>query len=160
MATAPDAMTTSTGAMTMHTGATGAAMRGMVVPNAELTATTGGHLGSIVSDKDHLALYAFSADGSGRSSCYGACATAWPPLLVHGSPRVVGLNSALLGTTLRTDGTRQITYGGHPLYYWSGDMPGTVQCQAVKLHGGYWYALHVNGTLNTTKVANAMSMAG
>jgi Secreted repeat of unknown function len=65
-----------------------------------------------------------SADHGSTSSCYGACSSAhggWPPLLTRGAPRVAGLNASLLGTTKRKDGSLQVTYAGHPLYYWSGD---------------------------------------
>jgi predicted lipoprotein with Yx(FWY)xxD motif len=127
---------------------TAAMMRGKAVANAEVTRHKSKHYGIVLYDKEHFVLYAFAADHGSTSSCYGSCAMAWPPMLTKGSPRVVGLNASLLGTTRRRDGTLQVTYGGHPLYYWSGDTSMSIMCQHVKLHGGYWYVVETNGTLN------------
>ena len=60
----------------------------------------------------------------------------------------MGLKQSLLGTTRRRDGTLQVTYAGHPLYYWSGDTAKTIMCQHVKLHGGFWYVVNPDGTAN------------
>jgi predicted lipoprotein with Yx(FWY)xxD motif len=59
-------------------------------------------------------LYAFTPDTKGKSTCAGACAKAWPPYLVKGAAP----KGKLLGTTRRADGTAQVTYAGHPLYYY------------------------------------------
>jgi predicted lipoprotein with Yx(FWY)xxD motif len=130
---------------------TAGAMAGMATAHAELMAASSPHYGRVLYDKDHFALYMFSADHGSTSTCYGACSSAhggWPPLLTKGSPRVAGLKPSLLGTTRRKDGTLQVTYGGHPLYYWSGDTAKTIMCQHVKLHGGLWYVLNPDGTPN------------
>ena len=156
----PMTHTTTSMAMEHPTGPTAGSMAGMTAANAEVTAGSSPHYGNVLYDKDHFVLYAFSADRGRVSTCYGACAAAkegWPPLLTHGAPRVVGLSSGLLGTTRRRDGTVQVTYGGHPLYYWSGDTANTILCQRVKLHGGFWYVINTNGTLNTHVGIGTMS---
>jgi predicted lipoprotein with Yx(FWY)xxD motif len=130
---------------------TAAAMAGMAMAHAELMAASSPHYGRVLYDKDHFALYMFSADHGSTSTCYGACSSAhggWPPLLTKGAPHVAGLQASLLGTTRRKDGMLQVTYGGHPLYYWSGDTSKTIMCQHVKLHGGFWYVVNPNGTAN------------
>ena len=142
-------------------GHTAAAMAGMAAAHAALTVGTSPHYGNVLYDKDHFVLYMFSADHGSTSTCYGACAAAkegWPPLLTKGTPGVAGLNANLLGTTRRRDGSLQVTYGGHPLYYWSGDRSGSILCQDVKLHGGLWYVVRPNGTANTAKGVGTMSM--
>lgn len=98
--------------------------------------------GRILADGHGRALYLFTHD-TGRSRCYGACASAWPPLLTKGEPRAVGKASQeLLGTVKRRDGRTQVTYAGHPVYYYLGDrQPGQVLCQAVQEYGGYWYVV-------------------
>jgi predicted lipoprotein with Yx(FWY)xxD motif/cytochrome c5 len=71
---------------------------------------------------DGRSLYLFTRDVDGVSACYEQCAVNWPPLLVERDPTVgEGLDQALLGTTERTDGTIQVTYGGWPLYAFIGD---------------------------------------
>lgn len=70
-------------------------------------------------------LYVYTKDtpNSGTSSCYGQCQTFWPPLSGSASDLSLppGLNASSFGTITRTDGTKQITYEGWPLYYYSGD---------------------------------------
>lgn len=138
---------------------TAASMAGISVANAEVTVASSPHYGNVLYDKDHFVLYEFSAD-PGSTSTYGACSSGkggWPPLLTKGKPRVAGLSAGLLGTTKRRDGSLQVTYGGHPLYYWSGDTAKTIMCQHVKLHGGFWYVVNPNGTANTAKGIGTMA---
>jgi predicted lipoprotein with Yx(FWY)xxD motif len=142
-----------------HTVASMVAM-GMTPEHAEVTVASSPHYGNVLYDKDHFALYVFSADHGSSSTCYGACSAAkggWPPLLTKGAPRVAGLNAALLGTTKRKSGSLQVTYAGHPLYYWSGDTAHTIFCQHVKLHGGFWYVVNAHGTANTAKGIDTMA---
>jgi predicted lipoprotein with Yx(FWY)xxD motif len=112
----------------------------------------GSEYGRVIFDQNHTALYTFSADLGTTSTCYGACQAAWPPLLTTGTPRVAaGLNPALIGTTKRRNGALQVTYAGHPVYFYSGDKGTNIGCQHVKLHGGYWYVLNSNGTPNLAR---------
>lgn len=151
-------MTTTTSMGSGGSGATGGSMRGKAAPHAELVAGTSKHYGTIVYDKDHLVLYEFSGDRGTTSRCYGACANAWPPMLTKGKPMVAGLSSKLIGTTRRRDGSLQVTYGGHPLYYWSGDTARTIMCQHVKLHGGWWYVVKPSGAPNKAMGVGTMGM--
>jgi predicted lipoprotein with Yx(FWY)xxD motif len=108
--------------------------------------------GHVIFASNNRVLYMFGADHGTSSTCYGVCASAWPPLLSKSTPRVgAGLNPALLGTTKRNDGSVQVTYGGHPLYYYSGDSPGKIMCQAANMHGGFWYVVNADGSANMAK---------
>jgi predicted lipoprotein with Yx(FWY)xxD motif len=92
-------------------------------------------------------LYLFARDRRGRSSCSGACARAWPPFLTKGAPRgLSGVNAKLLGTTRRSNGTLQVTYAKHPLYYFKEDTkPGQIKCQNVSNFGGLWLVVAPSG---------------
>jgi predicted lipoprotein with Yx(FWY)xxD motif len=102
--------------------------------------------GRILANGRGRAVYLFTADSRRHSNCYGACARAWPPYLVKRAP-VAGkrVRAKLLGTTRRSDGRRQVTYAGHPLYYYVGDSPGRVLCQDVEEYGGHWYVVRRTG---------------
>lgn len=109
------------------------------------TAHTG--LGQIIVDTRGRSLYLFEKDTHARSACSGVCATYWPPLLTKNAPTAVkGVKSSLLGTIRRADGTRQVTYAGHPLYFFSGDT-GRGQTNGEGLHdfGAGWYVLTAAG---------------
>ncbi len=108
----------------------------------------GSKYGPMLFDGSNRALYAFTRDPRGRSACYGACATAWPPYLVRGQLRPgKGARRSLLGTTRRRDGSRQLTYAGRPLYYYVADPVGQVLCQNVYEFGGLWLVVRGSGTL-------------
>jgi predicted lipoprotein with Yx(FWY)xxD motif len=115
-------------------------------PAAVGVANTG--LGQILVDSKGLTLYLFKADQSTKSACTGACATAWPPLLVQGKPTVgSGLNTSLVGTTGRPEGTTQVTYNGHPLYTFASDgKPGETKGQGVSAFGASWFTVNSAGT--------------
>ena len=97
-------------------------------------------------------VYVFGADRSSTSRCYGVCATAWPPLLTSAAPLAgSGVEARLLGTTKRKNGALQVTYNGHPLYYYSADKVGKVMCQHANMHGGLWLIIKPNGQPNMAK---------
>jgi predicted lipoprotein with Yx(FWY)xxD motif len=101
--------------------------------------------GRVLFDSDGYALYLFTRDGK-RSKCNGDCATAWPPLRAQG--KLVGgkgVKDRLLGKVRRADGTRQVTYNGHPLYNYIDDPQGVVLCQNVREFGGLWYVVKRSG---------------
>lgn len=103
--------------------------------------------GSILTDGTNRTIYLFTRDGSSASACYGPCAAAWPPVLTKGSPRRTGGLTAALGTTRRRHGTAQVTYNGHPLYYYIRDVkPGQILCQNVVEFGGTWLVVSPRGT--------------
>jgi predicted lipoprotein with Yx(FWY)xxD motif len=105
--------------------------------------------GKILADGRGHALYAFTHDPRGRSTCAGACARAWPPFIVRSVPAgAAGVTGGRLGVTRRADGRLQATYAGRPLYYYVGDRrPGQVLCQNVVEFGGRWLVLRANGKL-------------
>jgi predicted lipoprotein with Yx(FWY)xxD motif len=105
-------------------------------------------LGSVLTDARGRTLYLFEADHGTASACYGKCATFWPPLLTTGKPQAsAGTKAALLGTTKRKDGALQVTYHGHPLYYFLNDQQaGQTTGEGVDGFGAAWYALNAAGT--------------
>jgi predicted lipoprotein with Yx(FWY)xxD motif len=104
-------------------------------------------LGRILVDSKGITLYDFPPDKGTTSVCYGACAALWPPLLTTGKPVAgPGVHAALLGTAKRKDGKLEVTYGGHPLYYFVSDRkPGQVTGQGVNQFGGPWWVLSAAG---------------
>jgi predicted lipoprotein with Yx(FWY)xxD motif len=110
-------------------------------------ATHSSDYGTIVTNGGGRALYLFEKETSDRSQCYGACAQAWPPLLTKGEPRAAGgAEASKLGTTKRSDGATQVTYNGHPVYYYVDDTaPGEVGCQNVNEFGGLWLVVDPSG---------------
>lgn len=104
-------------------------------------------LGRILVDGKGITLYDFPPDKGTTSVCYGACAALWPPLLTHGKPIAgPGVRASLLGTTKRKDGKLEVTYGGHPLYYFVTDRkPGQTTGQGVNQFGGPWWVLSAAG---------------
>lgn len=102
--------------------------------------------GPVVADRKGEAFYLFDKEKNRKSDCYGDCATAWPPLLTRGAPRAgKGAKQNLLGTTKRRSGRLQVTYAGHPLYYYKDDTPGNILCQNVDEFGGLWLVVKPNG---------------
>lgn len=95
--------------------------------------------------ENEQAIYLFDVDEKDKSNCSGDCAVAWPPVFTEGEPQATGgVDQKLLGTTERDDGT-QVTYNGHPLYYYLNEGPGVVRCSNVFLNGGFWYAVNPSG---------------
>ncbi|MFE6691741.1 hypothetical protein ACFVFQ_35370 [Streptomyces sp. NPDC057743] len=120
-----------------------------------------GPLGTLLVDGQGRTLYLFEADGERESTCYGGCAERWPPVLVSGAPTAgAGVKKELLGTLTRRDGGREVTYDGHPLYYFVRDKrPGDAKGQGADDHGGKWYVLAPSGD-RITKPAPGASPSG
>jgi predicted lipoprotein with Yx(FWY)xxD motif len=107
--------------------------------------------GQILVDGSGRTLYLFQADTTSTSTCNGACATAWPPDTTTGAPTGSGVNTALLGTGMRADHASQVTYKGHPLYYFADDtQPGATNGQGADAFGGKWYVVSPSGAAITT----------
>jgi predicted lipoprotein with Yx(FWY)xxD motif len=109
----------------------------------------GSALGKILVDGQGRTLYLFEADKAGKSLCNGACASAWPPYLSDGAPQAgAGVANSLLATSVRVDdgGGAQVTYRGHPLYYYAGDdEPGDTTGQGLDQFGAKWFVLAPSG---------------
>jgi predicted lipoprotein with Yx(FWY)xxD motif len=102
--------------------------------------------GKVLFDRAGQAIYLFDKEKSDRSDCYDACAAAWPPVLTDGKPQAAaGIDASLLGTTRRNDGKEQVTYNGHPLYYYAHEGRNEVRCHNVREFGGLWLALDGKG---------------
>ena len=116
-------------------------------------------LGTIVVDGQGMALYLFTPDEGGSSTCYDKCATAWPPLLSDAAPAVGdGLTAGDFGTTSRTDGGTQVTLAGMPLYYFAGDkVAGDVNGQGLN---DKWYVVDASGEMVGAAAAAESPVAG
>jgi predicted lipoprotein with Yx(FWY)xxD motif len=105
-------------------------------------------LGQILVDGKGRTLYLFVADSGARSTCNSsACVQYWPPVLTKGAPKAgADVKASLLGTTKRQDGTTEVTYAGHPLYYFISDTKaGDVSGQGINAFGGPWYVVSPSG---------------
>lgn len=103
-------------------------------------------VGDALFDGEDQAIYLFDIETRGTSECYGECAAEWPPVLTKGEPVADGpVKQSLLGTTKRDDGTTQVTYNDHPLYYYAHEGAGELRCHNVPGFGGLWLALGADG---------------
>ena len=122
-----------------------------------VSAHTVGSLGTILVDQSGLTLYRFSPDGTGKTTCTGACAATWPPLTVS-SPQATagsGVTASALGTIARPDGSMQVTFNGMPLYRFSGDKKaGDTAGQGV---GGTWFVVPASASAAPTPSTSTTS---
>jgi predicted lipoprotein with Yx(FWY)xxD motif len=127
--------------------AAASASSGMAATTIDLQSVSGID-GKFLADGQGRALYLFTADKSSTSTCTGACASTWPPVTTSAMPMAGGgVSQSLLGTTKRADGTEQLTYNGHPLYYFSADTgSGMAKGQGVKAFGSDWYVVNGKGS--------------
>jgi predicted lipoprotein with Yx(FWY)xxD motif len=105
-------------------------------------------LGQILVGPNGRTIYLFLADSGATSNCNSAgCVQAWPPVLTSGAPKAgAGVNASLLGTTTRRDGSTEVTYAGHPLYYFVSDTKaGEVSGQGINAFGARWYVVSPSG---------------
>jgi predicted lipoprotein with Yx(FWY)xxD motif len=126
---------------------TGSAAGAKTGQGAPLAVTTDPKLGKIIVDAKGRTLYDFVIDKGTMSVCYGACASLWPPYTTNGKPVAgSGISQSLIGTTKRHDGSTEVTYAGHPLYYYAPDQKrGQISGQALNQFGAPWYALAPSG---------------
>jgi predicted lipoprotein with Yx(FWY)xxD motif len=102
--------------------------------------------GPMLFDATGQAIYLFDVETNAEPACYEACAKAWAPVLTDRPPVAgEGVRKPLLGTTERSDGSTQVTYNGHPLYFYAHEGKHEVECHDVFLNGGNWYAVHPGG---------------
>ena len=119
-----------------------------------------GSAGSFLTNGSGRAVYLWAADSMNKSTCSGACAGAWPPVTATGQVTAAdGAKAAELGTITRSDGTKQVTYDGHPLYYFAGDSgPGQTNGQGSDSFDAKWWLVAPAGTKITA--ADAAASAG
>jgi predicted lipoprotein with Yx(FWY)xxD motif len=115
--------------------------------SAALTvATRSTTIGTILTGASGRTVYLFEKDKGGKSSCSGACSSAWTPVAAPASA-ASGVTASLLTTTTRSDGTKQVVYNGHPLYYFSGDtQPTDTKGQGAHAFGADWYEIGPKGS--------------
>jgi predicted lipoprotein with Yx(FWY)xxD motif len=124
--------------------------------------TAKGSGGTYLAGPNGHALYLWVADSGGKSSCSGACAAAWPPLVTKGSPAAgSGVTASDLGTITRSDGREQVTYKGHPLYYFAGDTSaGKTTGQGTNGFGAKWWLVAPSGTAITASATSSAASGG
>ena len=115
-----------------------------------LTVDSAANVGIFLADKTGRPLYMYTADKPGESVCYEGCAQRWPPVLaLQGTPSAgaAQVDASKLGTIQRRDGNAQVTYAGHPLYYYQRDQGSAGQPQGndVKDSAGEWYLVSPAG---------------
>jgi predicted lipoprotein with Yx(FWY)xxD motif len=117
------------------------------VGTASVSTKSAGSLGTILVDSKGRTLYLFQADQKNKSNCSGACLAAWPPLVTNGAAKATGsAKSSMLATTTRAGGVTQVTYNGHPLYYYVGDTKtGSTNGQGLNQFGALWYVVDPAG---------------
>lgn len=121
-------------------------------------ATHGGPAGYLT-DASGRSVYLFESDHGSTSTCNGACVSAWPPLTTGGQPTAgSGAKASMLGTISRSDGSTQVTYAGHPLYYYAGDSTsGQTNGEGLNGFGAKWYLLSPTGATLTHVPASSGS---
>jgi predicted lipoprotein with Yx(FWY)xxD motif len=135
-------------------GSTAAPAASSAAPASSSAATTislasvSGIDGKFLASGHGRTIYLWEADKSSTSVCSGACAATWPPVITTGTPMAgSGVEQSLLGTTKRSDGTEQVTYNGHPLYYFAADTgAGMAKGQGSKEFGAGWYVVNAKGS--------------
>jgi predicted lipoprotein with Yx(FWY)xxD motif len=118
-------------------------------------------LGAILVNAKGRTLYLFTKDKRGRSSCAGSCAKYWPPAITRAKPTAgPGTKGTLLGTTTRSDGSRQLTYNHHPLYGFALDKrAGQTNGEGSAAFGARWWAVSGRG-LAVTAAARTPTVTG
>ena len=114
------------------------------VPKATGTTITSApsSYGQVLWGPDRQVVYIWEKEPTATAECYGDCAEAWPPVLTTGEPTAADqVDPGRLGTTTRRDGSTQVTYNGHPLYYYAHEGPGEVECHNITTHGGLWWVV-------------------
>ncbi|GAA2808224.1 COG4315 family predicted lipoprotein [Kribbella solani] len=117
------------------------------------TASVGG-LGTVVVDGNGRAVYVFDKDTKNKSNCEGGCLAQWPAVAAGtGTPRLTGISPSLVGSITRSDGTKQLTINGMPIYLFARDtQAGQANGQAF---GGIWWVIGPDGKKITTKASSS-----
>jgi predicted lipoprotein with Yx(FWY)xxD motif len=114
---------------------------------APVVTAKSGSLGTFLVDAKGRTLYLWDADHGAMSTCNGECAQDWPPLTTTGAAKAgTGVKASLLGASKRADGKQEVTYAGHPLYYFAGDTgPGQTTGQGSSAFGAPWWVVAPTG---------------
>ena len=130
--------------------ASAASASGSAASGTALTTHTGS-AGAFLTDGAGRAVYLWVADSTGQSTCSGACAAAWPPVPATGTVTASGGAIASdLSTITRSDGSKQVAYDGHALYYFAGDSAaGQINGQGSDAFGAKWWLVTPAGTAIT-----------
>jgi predicted lipoprotein with Yx(FWY)xxD motif len=117
--------------------------------------------GTVLVSGTGKAIYLWAKDTGDMSNCTGACAGAWPPVTTTATATAAGgANASDIGTITRSDGTKQVTYDGHPLYYFAGDSgPGTATGQGSDSFGAKWWLVAPTGSDVTASVSTFTTAA-
>ena len=154
----------STGAAAAPASSAAAAPSSAASGSAAVIATASSSGNTFLTDGSGRAVYLWAKDTGDASMCSGACAGAWPPVTTTGAPTASGSAAASdLGTITRSDGTKQVTYDGHPLYYYAGDSgAGMASGQGSDNFGAKWWLVSPAGSDVTASVSSftAASAAG
>ena len=153
----------SAGGLALLVAACGSGSGSGMTPSASTlsrgpTASTGveigtarGPHGTYLTGASGRALYLWVGDSDGASNCSGACANAWPPVIARTPAASGGAIAAALGTIIRFDGSEQVSYHGHPLYYSTADPgPGTTHAEGSNSFGASWWLVAPSGAAITT----------
>jgi predicted lipoprotein with Yx(FWY)xxD motif len=126
-----------------------------------MISTQAGSAGAFLTTGSGRAVYLWAEDGMNMSACSGACATAWPPVPATGTLTATGgAKASDLGTITRSDGTKQVTYDGHPLYYFVGDSAaGQTNGQGSDNFGAKWWLVASSGAKITASSDTAAAAA-
>jgi predicted lipoprotein with Yx(FWY)xxD motif len=132
-----------------------AASGGTVITTAKSSA------GTVLTTSSGRAVYLWVKDTGDMSNCNGACAGAWPPVTTTATATATGgAKASDIGTITRSDGTKQVTYDGHPLYYFAGDSgPGTASGQGSDGFGAKWWLVAPTGSDVTASVSTFTASA-
>jgi predicted lipoprotein with Yx(FWY)xxD motif len=114
-------------------------------PRGTKITTRSSRFGTVLINAERQTIYAFSKEEGPKSECFGNCAKAWPPVLTKAKPRARGKTRAGLLGTIKRGERKQITYDGHPLYYYAHEGPGQILCQNIDEFGGLWLVVKPNG---------------
>lgn len=114
-------------------------------PKGTKITTRPSRFGTVLVNRVRQQIYVFDKEEGRKSECFGGCAKAWPPVFTRAKPRARGATRAGLLGTIKRGERRQVTYKGHPLYYYAHEGPGQILCQNVSGFGGLWQVVAPSG---------------
>ncbi len=131
------------------------------VPSASAIGLRQTSLGKTLVDANGRTLYLFEGDKRNVSTLSAAGQAVWPPFTASVTPQATnGVNASQIGTIARAGGSAQVTYNGHPLYYYVADHnPGQVLGQGLNQFGALWYVLSGSGSAITSAPSSSTPAA-